>query len=225
MDRKIILTEDGSHTISIPARGVTYHSLHGAIQESQHVYIEAGFYGWDPFCRPKPLRIFEMGLGTGLNVLLTLIESEKINQHIYYEALELFPLDLEEARSLNYCGQLNRPGLQTIFEQIHCCEWEKEIEFSSTFHFKKSNISLFDFTPLQPFELVYFDAFDPNAQPELWTKEVFEKIFSMLAANGILVTYSSKGDVRRALQAAGFTVEKIPGAKGKREMIRAIKKV
>ncbi len=223
MERKIILAEDGSHTISIPEMNVTYHSIHGAIQESQHVFISAGL---EPlignFTGPQ-LAVFEMGFGTGLNALLTYIEAEKQNLKIYYETIEPFPLNENEVKTLNYCRQLNRSDLQPIFERFHFCEWEKEIELSPLFTFKKTISDLLNFKPIKLFELIYFDAFDPRVQPELWTKEVFEKMFSILSPNGILVTYSCKGDVRRAMLSAGFTIEKIPGAKGKREMIRGRK--
>lgn len=223
MERKIIITEDSSHTISIPEMGVTYHSVHGAIQESQHVFIEAGLKYLIDQKPNQPINIFESGLGTGLNALLTYIESEKKQLNIYYEAIEPFPLDIEEVKSLNYCPQLNRPDLQSVFIQLHVCEWETKIELTSLFTFKKTKTDLLNFNPLKLFHLIYFDAFDPKVQPELWTKEIFEQLYSILEPNGVLVTYCSKGDVRRALQSAGFTVEKIPGPIGKREMIRAKK--
>jgi tRNA U34 5-methylaminomethyl-2-thiouridine-forming methyltransferase MnmC len=221
VERKIIITEDGSHTVSIPEMGVTYHSIHGALQESQHVFIEAGFNYVVNKLNDYQIKILEIGFGTGLNALLSYIEAEKRQLKIYYETVELFPLNEQEVLSLNYCNVLNRPDLQLIFEQLHSCEWEKEIQLPPFLKFQKTKSNLSDFKPIKLFELIYFDAFDPNVQPELWTKEIFEKLFSMLVPNGILVTYSSKGDVRRALQSARFTVEKIPGPKGKREMIRA----
>mgnify|MGYP001555594597 FL=1 len=223
MERKIIITEDGSHTVSIPEMGVTYHSIHGAIQESEHVFIEAGLSYVSGHPGIQDISILEAGFGTGLNALLTYIESEKKKLKIYYETIEPFPLNEEEVQSLNYCQQLNRPDLQFIFEQLHSSDYEKEIQFPPFFILKKSKADLSTFKTSDLFDLIYFDAFDPNVQPELWTKEVFEKLFSILEPNGILVTYSSKGDVRRALRSAGFTVEKIPGPKGKREMIRAKK--
>lgn len=222
MERKIIITEDGSHTVSIPEMRVTYHSVHGAIQESQHVYLKAGLkYLLNEQNKPGNLRVFEVGFGAGLNTLLTYIEAEKKQQKIYYETIEPFPLSKEEIRSLNYCQLLNLPDLQFIFELFHSCEYEKENRFPPFFILKKNKTDLSTFKISDLFDLIYFDAFDPSVQPELWTKEVFEKLFSILEPNGILVTYSSKGDVRRSMQAAGFSVEKIPGAKGKREMIRA----
>jgi len=167
------------------------------------------------------MNIFEMGFGTGLNALLTLIESEKADRMIYYETIELFPLDSEQASSLNYCDKLQRNDLQINFEQIHNCEWEQETPLAPNFIFKKTKGNLLKFETSKTFELIYFDAFDPNAQPELWTEKVFNKMFSILNPDGILVTYSSKGDVRRAMQAAGFSIEKIPGPPGKREIVRA----
>jgi tRNA U34 5-methylaminomethyl-2-thiouridine-forming methyltransferase MnmC len=220
VEREIIITKDGSSTVSIPAIDVTYHSIHGAIQESTHVFIEAGFKTVRLLASARRLNIFEMGFGTGLNALLTLVESEKQEDIIYYETIELFPLDNAQARSLNYCDKLQRNDLQKKFEQLHDCEWEKEILITPNFNFKKTRAGLLNFETSETFELIYFDAFDPNAQPKLWTEEVFNKMFSILNPDGILVTYSSKGDVRRAMQAAGFSIEKIPGPPGKREMVR-----
>ena len=139
---------------------------------------------------------------------------------IYYETIELFPLANEQVSSLNYCDKLQRDDLRIKFEQLHKCEWEKEIPLTPNFIFKKIKGSLLNFETSEIFEVIYFDAFDPNTQPELWTEEVFKKMFSILNPQGILVTYSSKGDVRRAMQAAGFSIEKIPGPLGKREMVR-----
>jgi len=195
------------------------------MQESMHVFINAGFYGSASRLtrENEPLRIFEMGFGTGLNALLTLIEAEKIKTKIYYEVVEPFPLNEQEVRSLNYCDLLKPPDMQNILEQMHNCDWEKEISITANFILLKRNANLLNFKSLKPFELIYFDAFAPTAQPELWTKEVFDKMYAMLEPDGILVTYCSKGDVRRAMMAAGFTVEKLAGPPHKREMIRARK--
>jgi tRNA U34 5-methylaminomethyl-2-thiouridine-forming methyltransferase MnmC len=218
-----IITADGSHSIRIPEMNVTYHSLHGAIQESKHVFINAGFYGSDRFQRPEPLKIFEMGFGTGLNALLTIIEAEKTKTKVYYETLEPYPLTEQQVKEINYCRQLNRSDLQPVFEKMHCGEWEKEISISPHFSFRKLETLLVNHLTIQQFNLIYFDAFAPKAQPELWTKQVFDKMYAMLVPGGILVTYCSKGDVRRAMMAAGFEVEKLPGPPHKREMIRARK--
>lgn len=230
MQRNIILTKDGSHTIAIPGMNVTYHSMYGAIQESLHVFIEAGFYAPGRSNQPGTLCILEVGFGTGLNALLTLIEAGKTQRPVHYTALELFPLDEEQVRSLNYCEQLDRTDLQPVFERLHSCRWEREILFSNCFTLQKRQASLVTLstTTCLPagatlLNLIYFDAFAPGVQPELWTKEVFEKLYAMLLPGGMLVTYCSKGDVRRAMQAAGFSTQKIPGPPGKREMLRAIR--
>ena len=224
MQRKIILTADGSHTVTIPEMNVTYHSVHGAIQESRHVFIEAGLkYASGRFTRPDALHILEIGLGTGLNALLSLIESENKQLQIHYTAIEPFPLSAEEIASLNYCQQLDRNDLQDMFAKLHTCELEKETALASYFTVHKTTQSLLQFTTIERYDLVYFDAFAPSAQPELWTNDVFENLNQLLLPGGILVTYCSKGDVRRAMLAAGFTIEKLAGPPGKREMIRAIK--
>lgn len=173
-----------------------------------------------------PVSIFEMGLGTGLNALLTFAEAERFERPVHYTTVELFPMNKEEILLLNYCSQLGRTDLQPIFEQIHDAEWEKDVVVSKHFTLHKiktclSNIS--DSGITHTFDLVYFDAFAPTAQPGLWTKEIFDKVFAAMSDDGIFVTYCSKGDVRRALQATGFLVEKIEGPPGKREMIRARK--
>jgi len=222
MQRKLILTGDGSHTISMPELNVTYHSIHGAIQESKHVFIEAGLKSLT-LAEAAKLNIFEVGFGTGLNALLTIIEAEKLQKEIHYDTVEPFPLGSSETRSLNYCKQLGREELQPIVEQLHSCEWEKKVNITENFGFNKSRTNLLNLETSETFELIYFDAFAPNTQPELWTNEIFEKMFAMLEPGGILVTYCSKGDVRRAMQAAGFIVEKHPGPRGKREMIRALR--
>lgn len=225
MQRKLILTSDGSHTISIPELNVTYHSIHGAIQESKHVFIEAGLDNVISLTDTWQITILEVGFGTGLNALLTAIEVEKTEKSIYYAALEPFPLDREQIHSLNYCELLGRKDLQPLFEQLHTCEWEKKIDIAKNFSFKKSKTDILNLETSETFQLIFFDAFAPSVQPELWTKEIFEKMFEFLGPRGVLVTYCSKGDVRRAMQAAGFVVEKLPGPKGKREMIRAHPKV
>lgn len=221
MQRKIITTGDGSHSIEISGANEFYHSKFGAIQESLHVFIGAGL---KPLLQSRStINIFEMGFGTGLNALLTLIEAEKHQQKTYYEAVELLPLEEEFISSLNYCDQLQRQDLKKIFEELHSCEWSKEIIITPYFSFKKIKTSMIDYQLPDLINLIYYDAFSPNAQPELWQKEVFEKLFNHLSGNGVLVTYCSKSEARRAMENTGFTIEKLQGPAGKREMIRAIK--
>ena len=223
MERKIILTGDGSHSMNVPDLKVAYHSVYGAITESLHVFIEAGY----KFVCSQPLSrcsILEVGFGTGLNALLTAIEGEKTAQSIYYAALEPNPLNEEEFRSLNYCELLKRQDLQEDFLKMHQCEWNKSLSFTENMLLHKSGHTLQTFEHKTKFNLIYFDAFAPNAQPELWGKEIFDKMYDLLAPGGILVTYCSKGDVRRNMIAAGFAVEKLQGPPGKREMLRAGKR-
>jgi tRNA U34 5-methylaminomethyl-2-thiouridine-forming methyltransferase MnmC len=221
MERKIIMTKDGSASISIPEMDVTYHSVHGAVQESLHVFIEAGFLYLLSQSARKPINIFEMGFGTGLNTLLTLIEADKVKQPVNYTVIELHPLDQSEIKLLNYCEQSRQSIYQASFEKLHSCEWEKDIVVNSSFTFHKMKADLLNFSTHQHFDLIYYDAFAPAAQPELWTKNIFEKLYNLMLPEGILVTYCSKGDVQRAMKAAGFKIEKLPGPPGKREMIRA----
>lgn len=222
MKREIILTKDGSHSISIPEINVTYHSIHGAIQESMHVFINAGLKT-ALSANPDFHNILEVGFGTGLNALLTAIEMEKIDKTIYYAALEPFPIDASQARSFNYTELLGRKDLSEDFVRMHECEWNRGLVVTEHVLMHKSPYSLQTFEHKMPFDLIYFDAFAPAAQPELWTKEIFEKMYRLLNPGGILVTYCSKGDVRRAMQSAGFVVEKLTGPPGKREMSRAVK--
>lgn len=221
MKREFIITKDGSHTIAVPELNVAYHSRYGAVQESVHVFIESGLhYVLSRSERPEVLSVFEMGFGTGLNAFLTAIEAEKLQTKVRYTAVETFPLTLEETAVLNYPEIL---GHAALFQRMHDCEWNKAIRLTDYFTLEKQQTSLLNFSTSQPFNLVYYDAFAPLAQPELWTKEVFQKLFSMMHEGGVLVTYCSKGDVRRTMTAAGFRVAKISGPPGKREMLRAEK--
>lgn len=220
MKRNTVVTKDGSHTIAVPLMNVTYHSVHGAVQESRHVFIEAGLHHVMRRSGGTAITVFEMGFGTGLNALLTAVEAGKTATNIHYTAVETSPLSLEEATVLNYPAML---GHADLFQRLHQCEWNKTVRLASDFTIDKRQTGLVNFLSGQPFNLIYYDAFAPSAQPELWTKEVFDKLFSMLDKGGVLVTYCSKGDVRRAMTAAGFSVEKIPGPPGKREMMRAEK--
>lgn len=223
MKRELIITGDGSHSISVPEMNVTYHSVYGAIQESMHVFIKAGLRDSGLFDFVGVHRVLEIGFGTGLNALLTLIEADKHKNRIYYTGIELYPLANAEIDELNYCEQLNQPDYKQRLEKMHQCAWEEMIEISPYFRLTKTKCDLADYSTEDPYSIIYFDAFAPKAQPELWTKKIFEKLYALLIAGGVLVTYCSKGDVRRAMIAAGFKVEKLPGPKGKREMIRARK--
>lgn len=213
---RLIVTNDGSHTIEGEG-GVTYHSTFGAIQESRHIFLEKGLRA-----APKgPLRIFEMGLGTGLNALLSLQEAMDTERAIEYEAVENDPLPLSLVRELNYCRLLGRPELQPFFERLHDADWGTPIHCHPAFTFYKTRRDMSEHTLRQPADVVFYDAFDPAAQPELWTAAIFERLYRRLAPGAVLVTYCCKGEVRRTLRAAGFRVEKLPGPPGKREILRA----
>jgi tRNA U34 5-methylaminomethyl-2-thiouridine-forming methyltransferase MnmC len=221
MNRVIFVTNDGSSSIEVPSLNVTYHSRHGAINESLHVFINAGLLYWnEQNPQQEGCRIFEMGFGTGLNALLTLMEAERTQRRIIYHAVELYPLEEGMISQLNYCDQLQRPDLKNAFLELHSWEWEEEKAMTSFFTLRKSGISLSEYSSATAYDIIYYDAFAPNAQPELWTKEIFEQLYKMLLPGGLLVTYCSKSEVRRAMKAAGFTVEKLPGPPGKREMVR-----
>lgn len=224
MNREIIITTDGSHSIAIPAMGVTYHSTHGAIQESMHVFIESGFRHINNAKQQAgAVSIFEMGFGTGLNALLTLMEAANMQQPIYYETIDTHPLDRATVAALNYCEQLHRPDLIDTFIRLHESDWNSEIAITPFFTFKKIHTSLQDYTPNHKFNIIYFDAFAPDIQPDLWTTAVFEKLQDAMIENAVLTTYCSKSIVRKAMAAAGLQVEKIPGPPHKREMVRARK--
>ena len=220
MKRELLITDDGSSTFFIAEMEVTYRSRRGAMQESMHVFINAGL---KPLLHSQQtLRVFEMGFGTGLNALLTFKEAVTAKQAVYYYTAELFPLEKAAYQQLNYT-QSEDTLLKEVFEKMHGCDWEADCTLPGNFTFHKTNTAVEDIATAEIFDLVYYDAFAPRAQPELWTVPIFEKIYQLLSPGGILVTYCSKGDVRRALLAAGFTVEKLQGPRGKREMLRAIR--
>ncbi len=218
-----VITGDLSHTLFVPELNEHYHSTFGAIRESKHIFIEAGLH----FCFHKKtgsIRVLEIGFGTGLNALLACLESSKKNIKIYYETIEPFPLEPSVWEKLNYPELLSNPDATGIFSAIHTCPSGSKVPITDHFIVQKRNATLeeviFDESG---FDLVFFDAFGPEVQPELWTESIFRKIFNVMGPDSILITYSSKGLVRRALKAAGFHVEKLPGPEGKREITRALK--
>ncbi len=220
MKRKIIDTSDGSHTLFVPELEEHYHSIHGAIQESKHVFIEAGLR----FLNKTNVSILEIGFGTGLNALLTCIDGQKNARKIIYDTIELYPLSSEEIKQLNY-GKILGGNAQDFFTKIHNADWDKTVIINSlqgSFLLHKIYADLLDYSPTGKYDLVFFDAFGPDKQAEMWQPYIFEKIAKTMNSKGLLLTYSAKGDVKRALRAAGFKVKLIPGPPGKREMIRAI---
>ena len=216
MHTQLILTEDGSHTLLVPEIDESYHSTHGAIQESRHIFINAGLKQ----CATPEIRVLEIGFGTGLNAFLTLLEAEKRKIKIHYTSLEHYPLDVEKALQLNYAEQLNA-NKKADFELLHTCEWNKETAISEYFYIEKIKVDFTQYTCSEMFDICFFDAFSPEKQPEMWTEERFKMLFSYANKNAILTTYCAKGSVRRAMLAAGFKVERLQGPPGKREMLRA----
>ena len=195
-----------------------YHSVHGAVQESEIVFIKNGYH----YCNANPIRIFEAGFGTGLNALLTAISCAKEKRHVYYTAAEKYPLSQELTDLLNYPSFTGKAG-KSLLKSIHSAAWGQEAEISEYFHLRKLNCDLTVSVLPGEYDLIYFDAFGPDKQPELWTKEIFAGISEKTARNGVLVTYSVKGSVKRILQSFGFSVDLLPGPPGKREVLRAVK--
>jgi tRNA U34 5-methylaminomethyl-2-thiouridine-forming methyltransferase MnmC len=220
---KIITTSDGSHSVFSEKFNADYHSKHGAIQESQHVFIKSGLQYFLQNNQPETLRIFEMGFGTGLNMFLTFLEMKDSNVNVEYTSVEQFPLAEEIYTTLNYAELLVAENHKSDFLKMHQCEWNGFCTISSKFTLKKLNAQLQTLNHDNNYHLVFFDAFAHSAQPELWEAEIFISLYNTMELGGILVTYSAKGQVRRNLQAAGFQVERIQGPPGKREMLRAIK--
>jgi len=221
MKREIIITEDGSTTIHLPEWDEQYHSKHGAIQEAYHVFIEMGFFHFLKKNQPKPLHILEIGFGTGLNAIITLIEAEKLNIEVDYTGVEAYPIASDEIKKLNYSKQLNISD--ELFNHLHQCNWETSEEITSDFKLQKQKKFFSEIEDQDNFHIIYFDAFGARVQPELWTVEIFQKMYNALKEEGVLVTYSAKGSVRRAMQEVGFIVERLPGPPGKREMLRGTK--
>lgn len=220
MKRYIRTTADGSSTLVVEGWEEPYHSMHGAIQEAYHVFIEKGLR----HSGLSSLSILEMGFGTGLNALITLKEANALNKFITYTAIEAYPASAEEIGQLNYIAKLGAQNLHEAFMEMHTGPWEKSIKISDTFTLLKKQCDITRFEADDQYNLIYFDAFGARVQPELWTEAVFLNMFKALSEGGVLVTYAAKGSVRRAMQAVGFYVERLPGPPGKREMLRATKR-
>ncbi|ADV47718.1 protein of unknown function DUF752 [Cellulophaga algicola DSM 14237] len=220
MERKIITTSDGSTTIQIVDWNEQYHSIHGAIQEAYHVFIKMGL----SLYKDRDVSILEIGFGTGLNALITCIEAQKINLNVKYTGIEAYPVSLLEIKQLNYIEQLKAQTYEDLFLKMHASDWEKPIKLSPTFELIKEQKDFMHIKNEGAYDLIYFDAFGARVQPELWTEDIFKIMYAALNKNGVLVTYAAKGSVRRAMLAVGFTVERLEGPPGKREMLRATKK-
>lgn len=248
MQPTLITTADGSHSLYVKDLDEHYHSIHGAIQEAQHVFIKTGIQHLVAQ-NYSTISILEIGFGTGLNTLLSFLEAEKLNVKLDYTSLEAFPLDTKIVSQLNYVELISKIDskisavrtstplsvteqsdiakhenkIKNIFQQLHSCEWENKIELSRNFSLLKIKNTLQEIKFLSTFDLIFFDAFGPRVQPDMWTEDLFSKIYVSTNPKGCIVTYCAKGEVKRTLKKVGFAVETLPGPPRKREMVRGTK--
>ena len=215
-------TGDGSKTIHMPELNEQYHSKHGALQEARHVFIKMGLehYMEEINSNQEAIRILEYGFGTGLNAMLT--AQYNTDQRIDYTGVEAFPITTTEIEAMDYGSMLNAPEL---YKNLHEGQWEQQNTITDHFKLTKKHLTFEEIDFEASYDLIYFDAFGPRTQPELWTLEIFKSAYKALDKQGVLVTYCAAGQVRRNLQEAGFQVERLPGPPGKREMLRASKRM
>ena len=241
MKKDIVITEDGSHTLRVREIDECYHSTHGAVQESDYIFIKSALKHFLSVCRTdgysestadkrdkgiffgdrQEIRVLEIGFGTGLNVYLTLLEAEKMNLMINYTSLELYPLSVEYASLLNYPELID--GDRELFEKIHHASWDEDNDITSFFVLHKVKTDFTEYVINGLYDVIYFDAFSPEKQPEMWMEDGFKMIYGHSDREAVMTTYCAKGAVRRAMQAAGFVMERLPGPPGKREILRARK--
>lgn len=220
MKRKLIVTADGSHSFYLEEMDEHYHSKHGSIAESNHIFIEAGLK--QKSAEKSNFKLLEVGMGTALNVWLSALALKGSGLKVNYTAIEAFPLSLDEAQNLNYPDLLGKG--RALFNKIHQSAWESPMQLTEELSLLKKQVSLQSLSLEQAYDLVYFDAFAPEKQPELWEEAIFRKLYDSMTKGGVLVTYCVKGVIRRRLKAIGFEVEKLAGPPGgKREMLRARK--
>lgn len=215
---RLILTSDGSHTIYVPELDEHYHSVHGAVRESEHIFLNSGF----DTTGSDPVNIFEVGFGTGLNALLTAMRSCSAKRKTFYTTIEKYPIGDDVVTALNHHSFAGNYGKE-LSDLIHSAEWNKPVSICPHFILNKVNGDLLSYELPGKYNLIYFDAFGPDKQPEMWSAEIFEKIAAATEKGGVFVTYSAKGEVKRNLKACGFEVALLPGPPGKRQIIRAIK--
>lgn len=218
MEHRLIITSDGTHTVFIPWLNEHYHSVHGAMQESKHIFIEAGLRSLNS----KTISVFEAGFGTGLNTLLAALYAEDSNLIINYTTIEKYPLPDQIVNQLNYGRILGTRGT-VLFNLIHEAPWDTDTTISKNFRLTRIRADLLTYALTGRFDIIFFDAFGPDKQPEIWSSDVFRKIADVTCQGGVFVTYSSKGEVKRNLRACGFSVKLLTGPPGKRHIIRAIK--
>jgi tRNA U34 5-methylaminomethyl-2-thiouridine-forming methyltransferase MnmC len=219
----LFITEDGSHSIFSEQFGVAYHSTHGAIQETRHIFIEAALKYYIQQKNVDKIKILDIGFGTGLNVFMTFLESLKQGLNIELTAVEAYPLSISTSEQLNYSQLLNVPQDDAIFKQLHTLSWEEKHRISENFSFQKLFLDFNNISHVNSFDIIYYDAFSPESQPELWESEMLQRMFNALKNGGLMTTYCAKGSFKRALKSVGFQIENIPGPRGKREITRATK--
>lgn len=215
---ELFTTSDGSHSLLSAVFDVPYHSRHGALSETQHVFIDAGLKSKQCY---NQVSILEIGFGTGLNAYMSFLEGKSLDLSIYYETIEAYPVEMDIVHNLNFAEQLNAQKSQ--FLKLHELNWNYEHAFERKFTFQKKLTTFQDFTTSHSFDVIYFDAFAPNAQPKLWETGFLSKMYTLLNEDGVLVTYCAQGQFKRNLKAIGFSIEALPGPIGKREMTRARK--
>ena len=220
MRKEIQITADGSHTLYIPEMDEHYHSVNGALREAIHIFIEAGLHSLEK----DHVRIAEVGFGTGLNAFLTLKDVELSRaHHIDYHTIEKYPLPMETIQSLNY-GTLIWPERTDLYNALHVAEWNVEQKITDRFTLHKIEGDSNTCELPDGIDLIYFDAFAPEKQPEMWNQAIYDRLYAHTAPGGVIVTYCAKGVVRRGMQAAGFEMSRLPGPPGKRHILRGVKK-
>lgn len=218
MRSELFVTEDGSHTLYVPEIDECYHSTHGAVQESMHIFVEAGMNQ----CVKSEINVLEIGFGTGLNAFLTLVQAQQTFKKIHYTTIEKYPVEIEKALQLNYTHGYSN-DMKELFELIHKVKWNEDVTINPLFSITKFQGDFTNFDFEDSYDVIYFDAFSPEKQPEMWSDRMFQKLFQLSNPGAILTTYCAKGVVRRAMKLAGYKVERLPGPPGKREILRGVK--
>ena len=219
MEKKLVFTNDGSHSLFVPEINECYHSKHGSIVEAEHVFIRNGLLAENR----KQFNILEVGFGTGLNALLTAQKAKQKKIAVNYHGIELYPVSLDNYTQLNFTDLIGIDNLELL--KLHDCSWEKEQIINDFFKLTKNKIALENYTSKKKFDIIYFDAFSPEKQPYLWSSEVFQNMYELLNKDGFLVTYCAKGIVKRTMKSVGFEIVVLDGPTGKRQMTRANKSI
>ena len=221
---RLIETQDGSHSLYVPELNETYHSFHGAIQESQHVFIRMGLHYFQDRFQTNEVNILEVGFGTGLNAILSYKDLKKKKIKTWYDTIEPFPIGENIWKKLNYVEKLDFEGVRKIFNQLHNSPWGTKNELSEGYLFTKYKQKLEDIELLpNHYDMVYFDAFAPNKQPDIWQLDQLKKVVKSMKEEGVFVTYCAQGQFKRNLREAGLEIESLPGSFGKKEMVRGRK--